>query len=43
MGAILAVDWSEQLEGALPEDIVRVTFERLSDEERRITVEGVTL
>lgn len=43
MGAILAVEWSEQIEGALPEDAVRVTFERLSDTDRRITVEGVSL
>ena len=43
MGAILAVEWSEQIEGALPEDAVRVTFERLSDTDRRITIEGVVL
>lgn len=43
MGAILAVEWSEQIENALPEDAVRVTFERLSDTDRRITVEGVAL
>lgn len=43
MGAILAVEWSEQIENALPEDAVRVTFERLSDTDRRITVEGVEL
>lgn len=43
MGAILAVEWSEQIEGALPDDAVRVTFERLSDTDRRITIEGVTL
>lgn len=43
MGAILAVEWSEQIENALPEDAVRVIFERLSDEERRITIEGVAL
>lgn len=42
-GAVLAVEWSEQIEGALPEDAVRVTFERLSDTDRRITIEGVTL
>ncbi len=41
-GAVLAVEWSEQIEGALPDDAVRVTFERLSDTERRITVEGVS-
>ncbi len=43
MGAILAVEWSEQIENALPEDAVRVTFERLSDTDRRITVLGVSL
>ncbi len=43
MGAILAVEWSEQIENALPENAVRVTFERLSDTHRRITIEGVAL
>ena len=43
MGAILAVEWSEQIENALPENAVRVIFERLSDTDRRITVEGVKL
>ncbi len=40
-GAVLAVEWSEQIEGALPDDAVRVTFERLSDTSRRLTIEGV--
>ena len=43
MGAILAVEWSEQIENALPQDAVRVTFERVSDTDRRITVEGIDL
>ncbi len=42
-GAVLAVEWSEHIEGALPADAVRVTFERLSEQERAITIEGVTL
>ena len=42
-GAILAVEWSENIEAALPADAVRVTFERLSETERAITVEGVSL
>ena len=42
-GAILAVEWSENIEGALPENAVRVTFQRLSDTDREITVEGVEL
>ena len=42
-GAVLAVEWSENIEGALPDETVRVTFERLSENERAITVEGVEL
>ena len=40
-GGILAVEWSENIENALPENTIRVTFERGKDEnERIITVEG---
>ena len=40
-GGILAVEWSENIENALPENTIRVTFERGEDEkERIITVEG---
>lgn len=42
-GAILAVEWSENIEAALPPDAVRVTFRRLSETEREITIEGVIL
>ena len=42
-GAVLAVEWSENIEAALPADAVRITFERESDTRRRITVEGVDL
>ncbi len=42
MGAILAVEWSENIENALPEDTVRVTIEKYENENSRIiTVEGV--
>lgn len=42
MGAILAVEWSENIENALPEATVRVTIEKYEDENSRIiTVEGV--
>lgn len=40
MGAILAVEWSEHIENALPGDTIRVTIEALSDTERRITIDG---
>ena len=39
-GAILAIEWSENIEGAVPDNTIRVTFERLEEEKRRITVEG---
>ena len=42
MGAILAVEWSENIENALPEETVRVTIKKGEDENSRIiTVEGV--
>ena len=37
-GGILAVEWAQNIEGALPEDAVRVTIERLDDTQRRITI-----
>ncbi len=40
-GAVLAVEWSENIETALPSDAIRVTFRRLSENEREITIEGV--
>jgi len=42
-GAVLAVEWSENITEALPPDAIRVTFERLSETERAVTIEGVTL
>ena len=39
-GAILAIEWSENIEEALPDRTIRVTFERLEEEKRRITLEG---
>lgn len=42
MGAILCTEWSENIENALPENTVRVRFEKgESENERFITVEGV--
>lgn len=40
-GCVLAVEWAENIENALPEDTVRVEFFRGDDEnERRIEVSG---
>ena len=39
-GGILAVEWSENIEGALPEDAIRVSFQHGAFEsERIITIE----
>lgn len=38
-GAILAVEWSENIEGALPPGTLRVRFERLGETDRLITAE----
>lgn len=38
-GTILAVEWSENIENALPEHSVRVSFSRLSDNQREIDID----
>ena len=42
-GAVLAVEWSEHIEAALPTDAVRVTFQRVDETVREITIEGMDL
>ncbi len=37
-GGVLAVEWSENVMGALPEDTIFITIERLSDNQRKITI-----
>ncbi len=42
MGAILAVEWSENIENAIPENAVRIVIEQGdSDDERIITIDGI--
>ena len=38
-GGVLAVEWSENIESALPDDTIRVKIERIDDNVGRITVE----
>ena len=38
-GAVVLVEWSENIENALPENAWRLILERLGDNERRITLE----
>ena len=39
MGGILAIEWSENIAGALPENCIFVTIERLGENQRKITIE----
>ena len=39
-GAVTAVEWSENIEAALPDKTVRVRFAREGEQIRRITIEG---
>lgn len=38
-GGVLAVEWSENIEAALPENTIRVTIKRLDATSREITIE----
>ena len=42
-GALLLIEWSENVAEFLPEGPIRVTLERLSDTGRKITIEGSEL
>ena len=37
---VFAIEWSENIASELPENCIRITIERLSDDGRQITVEG---
>lgn len=37
---ILAIEWSENIEEALPEDAIRIRFEVTDEKSRRIIIEG---
>lgn len=39
MGGVLLIEWSENIASALPDDTVVITIEKLSENERKITVE----
>lgn len=38
--AILAVEWSENIDGALPQGTIFITLEQTGGQDRRITIEG---
>lgn len=37
-GGVLAIEWSENIESALPENTIRVTIKRLDENTREITI-----
>lgn len=37
---VFAVEWSENIVSVLPKNTIRITLERLGDEDRKITIEG---
>ena len=39
-GGVIAAEWSENIENALPESTITVTFRLIADNEREITVDG---
>ena len=38
--SVLAVEWSENIESELPENVIRVNIERIDDSTRKITIIG---
>lgn len=36
---VMIIEWSENIEGALPEDAIRIRIEQLEDEKRKFTIE----
>lgn len=42
-GGVLAVEWSENIESALPENTIRITIKHLDETKRLITIKGEVL
>jgi len=38
-GGVLAIEWSENIESALPENTIRITIKRLNDTSRQISID----
>ncbi|MGN1320556.1 MAG: tRNA (adenosine(37)-N6)-threonylcarbamoyltransferase complex ATPase subunit type 1 TsaE [Acutalibacteraceae bacterium] len=42
-GGVLAIEWSENIENALPEDVIKVTIKRIDENSREIKITGGAL
>ncbi len=40
MGGVIAAEWSENIEGALEDDVITVTIQKIDENSRKIMVEG---
>jgi tRNA threonylcarbamoyladenosine biosynthesis protein TsaE len=40
MGGVIAAEWSENIEGALDDNVITVIIEKIDESSRKITVEG---
>lgn len=40
---VMVIEWSENIEGILPEDAIRISIKTLSENEREITLDGVDI
>lgn len=38
--SVFAVEWSENIEDAFPENVIRIQIDRIDDDTRKITIEG---
>ncbi len=38
--SVFAVEWSEHIQDALPEHVIRIRIDRVDDDTRKITIEG---
>ncbi len=38
--SVFAVEWSENIEDALPDDVIKIRIDRIDDNTRKITIEG---
>lgn len=40
---VLVIEWSENIEGAIPNDAIKISIKPLSENEREITISGVSM
>lgn len=41
LGGVIAAEWSENIDGALPENTIYITIEKIDENTRKISIDGV--